>query len=273
MNRILNKVVFYNCLFLSVFLISCINEYPKTILLEENNWELKWEEDFQKSILDSTVWSKAPRGKANWSKYMSQNASCYEIRDGTFILKGLVNDFDSDDTELFLTGGITTLNKKHFQYGKIEVRAKMDKIDGTWPAIWMLTVDRKYLGELDIMESYDKENVIHQTAHSYYSLKINSNVVNHGVKEIANKSEYNIYGVIIEKDYVIFYVNNSITLIIHKSNPEIEGQFPFESDKYLLLTMQFNHEKTQVNPLDLPAEMTIDWVRYYTKIDENIPDF
>jgi len=256
-----------------IILNSCIYEYPEDILLESSNWELVWEENFDKPYLDTNIWSYAPRGRASWAKYMSENDSCYRLDNSTLTLLGIVNNFDTEDPSPYFTGGIISKNKKHFDYGRIEIRAKMNKIDGAWPALWMLCVDRSELGELDIMESYDKEDVIHQTAHSIYSLDTKNAIKYHGVNVINDKSEFNNYGVVIEENYVIFYVNNSVTHIINKSEPYIEGQFPYDDEKFLLLTMQLDHEKAKVDPADLPAELTIDWIRYYTKIDKNIPDF
>ena len=56
-------------------------------------------------------------------------------------------------------------------YGKIEVRAKLPKGGGTWPAIWMLgdnfdQVDWPQCGEIDIMEHDGfNEGRIHTTVH------------------------------------------------------------------------------------------------------------
>ena len=59
-------------------------------------------------------------------------------------------------------------------YGRIEVRAKLPRGRGTWPAIWMLPVRGEYAkggwpdnGEIDIMEHVGFDpGVIHGTIHS-----------------------------------------------------------------------------------------------------------
>jgi len=57
-------------------------------------------------------------------------------------------------------------------YGRIEIKAKLPKGKGAWPAIWMLSTDWKYggwpaSGEIDIMEhvGFD-QGVVHGTIHT-----------------------------------------------------------------------------------------------------------
>lgn len=53
---------------------------------------------------------------------------------------------------------IRSLDKFNFQYGRVEVRAKLPRGDWLWPAIWMLPANSEFggwpaSGEIDIMES------------------------------------------------------------------------------------------------------------------------
>ncbi len=67
---------------------------------------------------------------------------------------------------------LVSRNKGDWLYGRIEVRAKLPKGRGTWPAIWMLPTDMNYgvwpkSGEIDLMEhvGFDPNNV-HFTIHT-----------------------------------------------------------------------------------------------------------
>ena len=67
---------------------------------------------------------------------------------------------------------MVTKNKADWLYGRVEIKAKLPKGRGTWPAIWMLPTDNAYggwpnSGEIDIMEhvGYDQNNV-HFTLHA-----------------------------------------------------------------------------------------------------------
>ena len=83
---------------------------------------LSWEENFdQLNGFDTSRWSKIPRGKADWQKYMSDFDSCYAMRDGKLVLRGIVNNSLPNDTARYLTGGVYTKDKVGFGFGRIEV--------------------------------------------------------------------------------------------------------------------------------------------------------
>ena len=67
-------------------LVSCNSQRPKEIKAE---WQLVWEEDFNGSDIDYSVWSKIPRGKSDWNNYMSDYDSLYEVANGNLILRGI----------------------------------------------------------------------------------------------------------------------------------------------------------------------------------------
>ena len=87
---------FKNLLFLSLILlcwtlVSC--KSSKT----SSGWSLIWEENFnQKKSFDSQVWSKIPRGKSDWNNYMTDFDSCYAMRKGKLVLRGIVNHTQSN---------------------------------------------------------------------------------------------------------------------------------------------------------------------------------
>ena len=45
-----------------------------------NEWQLIWQDEFNEETLNEAKWSKIPRGKSEWNKYMSEigRASCRE---------------------------------------------------------------------------------------------------------------------------------------------------------------------------------------------------
>lgn len=98
-------------------------------------WVLIWEEDFNGSTLDTTVWSRIPRGVADWQNTQSFDDRCYEMRNGLLVLKGIVNNNLQTDTATYLTGGIWTKGKHAFEGGRIEIRARLKAAKGAWPAI------------------------------------------------------------------------------------------------------------------------------------------
>ena len=202
---------------------------------DQYKWRLAWEENFDGTQIDSTAWSKCTRGN--------------------------------------LTGGIWTKDKKSFDPGRFEIRAKLHGAKGAWPAIWLLPYDHKNNmwpngGEIDIMERLNNNHGAYQTVHSHYTYDLGrtANPQSTGIYPI-NREEFNVYGVEMYPDKIVFMINGEPTLTYPKVNDGAEGQFPFYIPQYLLIDMQLGGQWVgDVDPADLPVEMEIDWVRYYEPV-------
>ena len=200
---------------------------------------------------------------------MSDLDELYAIRDGKLVLRGIKNTMLPSDPAEYLTGGIYTKDKVAFGLGRIEIRAKLNAAKGAWPAFWLLAQGRKYPqgGEIDIMERLNSDNFVYQTVHSTYTidLGIKDNPKNYGTASI-NPNDFNTYAVEKYADKVVFYVNGKQTFSYAKIQTNKPDQFPYaEGDHYLLLDMQLGESWVgTVDPNQLPVEMEIDWVKYYT---------
>lgn len=199
---------------------------------------------------------------------MSNCDSCYAMRDGKLILRGIKNNSLPNDTSHYLTGGVYTKGKVIFGFGKIEIRAKLNGAEGAWPAFWMLAEGMPWPkgGEIDIMERLNYDEFVYQTCHSYYTIELNrTKHPDHSSTASINPSKFNIYGVAVYQDSLVFYVNHKKTFSYPRIKTDKAKQFPYAKAKhYLLLSMQLGGSWVgTVNPDDLPVEMAIDWVQFY----------
>lgn len=233
-------------------------------------WQLAWEENFEGKQLDTAVWSMIPKGHFEKKNSLSSDERCYELCGGQLILRGIVNEDLQKDSSAYLSGGIWTKGKQAFRRGRMEVRAKMDGVQGAWPAIWMLPstaseVEWPRGGEVDIMERLNHDTFVYQTVHSYYThnLKEKDNPPNGAIVSI-RPDEFNVYGVDFFPDSLVFHVNGVKTFAYPRIDTDKEGQFPFDMPQYLLIDMQLGGTWVgEVDPTGLPVEMAIDWVKYY----------
>ncbi len=230
---------------------------------------LVWQDEFNSGkTFDELKWSKIPRGNSDWSRHMSNDERLFDIKNGNLVLRGIENQNFETDSVPFLTGGIYTLNKKHFGYGRLEIRAKLQGAQGAWPAFWMLPKGSKWphTGEIDIMERLNYDSIVYQTIHTDYTYKlgIKNNPIS-GVTAKINPDDYNIYAVEKYPDSLVFFVNNKRTFAYPRIETDKVGQYPFsDHDFYLLIDMQLGGKWVgKVDPADLPVEMHIDWVRFY----------
>jgi len=237
---------------------------------EPEQWKLIWQDEFNGTELDTTKWTRIPPNNADWGNYMTSDERCYEITDGKLFLKGIVNRDTLADPRPFLTGGIYTKGKFAFQYGKVEIRVKLESAQGAWPAIWMLAEGKKYgkyprNGEIDIMEHLNYDSIVYQTTHSYYTLELKQKTNPRSSSTTAfDPQEYTIFGLEWYPDKLVYTVNGKATL----TYPRIEGvdasQWPFDQPFYVLIDQQLGGSWVgEIDSVDLPVQMIVDWIKVY----------
>lgn len=272
----MQKIFYLNRLWGGVFLVlmlagfvGCGTPGPKPI-----EWELAWFEDFDKDgVLDTSKWTRIPRGGADWNNYMSLREDLLEIRNGHLVLWGKVNDRPDQDTARYITGGIWTKDKYDFQYGKIEIRAKLESATGAWPAFWMLGSNGRYPhnGEIDLMEHLNYDSIVYQTLHTHYTLNLGGrDKPQQGSTSVIDRDGYNTYGMEWFADSLTFLVNGKPTLTYPNLSGSLESQYPYaDGPFYLLMDMQLGG--SWVGPVDsaqLPVKMEIDWVKVWQQKKE-----
>jgi len=251
-------------LFIAMLLVCACSRHTHT-----SKTVLSWEENFnQRQSFDTGRWTKIPRGNADWNRHMSNVDSCYAMRNGKLILRGIKNYSVPGDTAQYLTGGIYTKDKVSFGFGRLAIRAKLNGAKGAWPAIWMLSQNAKWPdgGEIDIMERLNFDSIAYQTVHTHYTY--NLKIKDHpkpGATGSINPNDFNTYAVEKYPDSLVFFINDKRIFNYPRIQTDKEGQFPFDKHKqYLLIDMQLGGSWVGlVEPKDLPVEMEIDWVRFY----------
>lgn len=263
---------FRNLLFISTLLLCWVLVSCKTTRVSSSGWSLVWEENFnQKKSFDPQVWSKIPRGKADWNNYMTDFDSCFAMRKGKLVLRGIANQTLPNDTAPYLTGGVYTKGKKAFLDGRIEICAKLNAAKGAWPAIWLLPENAKWPsgGEIDVMERLNDDSIAYQTVHSHYTytLGIKDHPKSHSTGVI-HPDRYNVFAVEMYPDSLSFYVNDIHTFTYPRIQTQKEGQFPFDQPFYLLIDIHlriaisiYSHTVTvfvRISPDSLNIAVTFD---------------
>jgi hypothetical protein len=63
------------------------------------------------------------------------------------------------------SGMVTTYHSVHFQYGVVQVTARLPFGKGLWPAIWLIPADGSWPPEIDIVEHWDTQPTARATLH------------------------------------------------------------------------------------------------------------
>lgn len=235
---------------------------------KSKTWSLIFQDEFNATgSFDSTKWVYCERQTPAWNRYITKSPDYAYLHSGNLVLR-MDNKVIPGDDVPYHSGGIKTLGKFSFTYGKVEVRARFNGGRGSWPAIWMMPEKATYggwpnSGEIDIMEHVNNENVVHQTIH-------NASVTNASGGSTATKSspyntgDYNNYGIVWTPDEVQFYVNSQHRYTYHKPANATSKEWPFNQPFYLILNQSGGAGwPGPITDTDLPFTMQVDWVRVY----------
>ncbi|MGB6267997.1 MAG: glycoside hydrolase family 16 protein [Olleya sp.] len=193
-------------LFLSVFtLFSCGNkEDNKGFYFEENFEGVKLNQDNWNYDLGDGCPNLCGWGNNERQSYTKENV---RVEGGKLIISA------TKDSTNYYSGRITTKDKIEFQYGTVEVKAKLPQGSGLWPAIWMLGSDISDIGwpacgEIDIMEYVGKApHEIHTTLHTPDSFGQSKNTKITTIDTIENG--FHVYKTNWTKDAISFYIDDT----------------------------------------------------------------
>lgn len=233
----------------------------------QDSKQIIFEDHFDGTTLNESSWNyelgdgcpNCGWGNNERQLYTKENVS---VRDGNLVITA------TKDSALYHSGRITTANKVEFQYGTIEVRAKLPLGQGLWPAIWMLgndigTIGWPSCGEIDIMEYVGKNpHEIHTTLHTQAS---HGNSINTKVTTIETIEDgSHVYKCNWTKDKIEFFIDGSL---VYTFNPEIKNDntWPFDKPFYILLNLAIggNFGGPEVDDSIFPKEFIIDYVKVY----------
>ena len=158
-----------------------------------------------------------------------------------------------------------------WEYGKVEVRAKLPQGRGIWPAIWMLPTESKYgnwpaSGEIDIMEyvGYDP-GVVHFNIHTE---AYNHNIgTNKGASTTLNSPETNFYTYAVEwfPDSLVFKVDGRTYFKFNRESNDYPV-WPFNEHFHLILNTAVGGSWAGLHGVDdniFPQQFLVDYVRLY----------
>lgn len=232
---------------------------------------LIFDDDFEgtSSIPDQSKWVLAKKGESNWARYLSESYDQAYQKDGYLYLVA-----EKEDGE-YKTAGIETRGKFDFEYGKVECRARFARMPGgNHSGIWMMPAPPAEQwpksGEIDIMEHLNKDNVIYETAHSWYAddMGHKDDPQSHISVEI-NKDDWNIYGIVWTPETITYTVNGKEYLKypnLHLAGETGAYQWPFSHPFYIILSQSLGGPGTwagEIDDAELPAIFQIDWIRVY----------
>ena len=256
-----------------------------------DEWQPVWCDEFDTDGLpDSTKWSYDVGG-GGWGNselqyYTENDLDNARVVDGNLYITAIK---ETIGTNQYSSARLVSKYRGDWEYGRIQIRAKMPSGRGLWSALWMLPTDWRYggwpdSGEIDIMEyvGYDEDRVygtIHTGAYNHsLGTQIGFN------KLIPNvETEYQLYEMIWEPGKIDLYINGErFAYFGYNPNSNIDiansDAWPFDERFHLIMNIAVGGTWGGSQGIDttiFPQSMVVDYVRVYQKdyagMDQAVP--
>ncbi|PCH71342.1 MAG: hypothetical protein COC06_01530 [Bacteroidales bacterium] len=256
-------------------------------------YDLVWNDEFNYTgQADSEAWSHEKGFVRNeelqW--YQANNTLC---KNGTLMIYGkkeMVKNPDyiagSNDWKKnreyarYTASSIKTEDKKEFQYGRFEIRAKIPVASGAWPAIWTLGSSMEWpsCGEIDLMEYYQIDNIPHILANAAwgsdkkFDAKWNSSKI--PFSEFLEKdslwiNKFHIWRMDWDEEAIRLYLDDELLneTFLSDTNNGLPGESknPFKQAHYILLNLAIGGNGGTPDDFAFPLQYEVDYVRVYQK--------
>lgn len=264
------------CLILFLTFVACFNQSANA---QYKCNRLVWSDEFDQvsNIPDTSKWNYdigngCPNicgwGNNELQYYTAKRTDNARVENGTLLIEARNDNFEGHK---YSSARMVTKNHGDWKYGRVEVRAKLPKGRGMWPAIWMLPTNWAYgawphSGEIDIMENVGyMPDSLFQTVHTgfYNGMKGTQKVKSMYVNDLSDS--FHIYAIEWSSEEIVFIMDGSAT---HRFVNEHKGTeaWPFDKEFYLILNVAVGGNwggKYGVDNQIFPQKMEIDYVRIY----------
>lgn len=235
--------------------------------------KLAWSDEFEGPDINTNDWTfeigdGCPdvcgwgNQELEWYTNSEENA---KIVDGKLVITAKTGD----PAHPYTSARMITKDKQEFKYGRIDIRAKLPKGQGIWPAIWMLgtnigEVGWPACGEIDIMELVGHEpDKSHGTVH--YDANGSTFIGNfHTLSDGAiYQDEFHIFTIFWEENSIKWYIDYHKFYEINQAS--IGNTYPFNDSFFFILNVAVgglwpgDPDETTV----FPQEMVLDYIRVF----------
>jgi beta-glucanase (GH16 family) len=244
-----------------------------SIFVQAGNWKLVWSDEFNyQGLPDPAKWTYEEGFLRNHESqyYTRARLENCRVEKGKLVIECRQDHFSPTNHAPvpYTSASITTKYKASWQYGRIEVRAKIPQGKGVWPAIWTLgtnvtTVGWPRCGEIDIMEFVGKQpDQIHGTVH--YFAKAEPQASGASFETQRPFDGFHIYAVEWTPDHIDFYFDQVKYFSFSVNAADKSGDNPFRHPQFLIINLALGGTwGGTVNDSSLPQKFTIDYVRIY----------
>jgi beta-glucanase (GH16 family) len=247
-------------------LLACGTESPQSP--SPAGETIVWRDEFDGAgVPDASRWNnEVGLIRNNERQYYTRRAENARLEDGLLVIEARKESYEGAD---YTSASLTS--RESWTYGRIEVRAKVPKGRGTWPAAWTLGTNIRDVGwptcgEIDIMEhvGFDPGRIhgnIHTRAYNHVQrTNKGNNVFVAGVDEA-----FHVYSALWTPQRIEISVDGQRYFTFEKEAGG-DAVWPFDKPQYLILNLAVGGSWGGQRGIDesaFPARYLIDYVRVY----------
>jgi beta-glucanase (GH16 family) len=126
-------------------------------------WILVWNDEFEEDMINTDKWRVEDAALIKNNELQYYNPDDVYLKKGCLVLRSQKRKKGKCD---YTSGLVETKGKFTQTYGRFEVRAKLPKGQGIWPAHWLMNTVGTWPPEMDIVELIgDNPNKVYMTNH------------------------------------------------------------------------------------------------------------
>jgi len=233
--------------------------------------KLIWSDEFNREGLpDSSKWNYDEGGDGygnNEAQFYTKNRlENARMENGNLVIEAKK---ENREKSKYTSARLLTKGKFSFQYGTIEVRAKLPKGRGTWPAIWMMSEKMNKWpddGELDIMEHVGfNPGYVHASVHTkkYNHILGTQKTDTLLVKDASDT--FHVYKADWTPEKIEVYIDDR-KFFTYENKEKTYETWPFDQPYFIILNLAvggFWGGKEGIDDHIFPQKYYIDYVRVY----------
>jgi len=238
-------------------------------------YTLAWADEFNGTALNLADWSfengDGCPGICGWGnnelEYYTGRPENLFFQDGKMIIEARKENYAGKS---YTSSKILTRGKKVFKYARIDIRAKLPKGKGIWPAFWLLPQNNVFgnwpkSGEIDLMEM-----IGHEANRSYGTLHFGPGPGstqlgrNYTLPSGIFNDEFHVFSLEWKQNQVKWLIDGNV-YSTYTSADFGANNYPFNEDFFLIFNMAVggNWPGNPDATTYLPQWLIVDYVRVY----------
>jgi beta-glucanase (GH16 family) len=225
-------------------------------------WTLTFADEFDGDKLDPTKWNpRDPWGRERNSELQAYVPDAFKVKDG--VLKIMAEKRKADyagKTREYTSGMMSTYQKFAQKFGRFEIRCRIPKGKGLWPAFWLLPDPLGWPPEIDVLETLG-----HETNRAYFTHHWRDESRKHQshgghVDDGDLSAGFHTYAAEWSPEVIVWYLDGKEAFRSTRSVPK-------ELPMYMLANLAVGGQWPGAPNADtpFPSSFDIDYIRVYTR--------